>query len=75
MNKQPAKPKRILALIGAILLAALYLSTLVFAFIKTELAADLLKISIFCTIVIPILLYAYMLIYRLLNKKGKDEPN
>lgn len=75
MNKPPTKTKRILALISAILLAALYLSTLVLAFIRTELAADLLKVSIFCTIVIPTLLYAYMLIYRVLNKKNKDEPN
>lgn len=61
------KTKRILSLMGAILLAALYLSTLVFALMKNELAADLLKVSIICTIIIPVLLYGYILIYRVLN--------
>lgn len=61
------KAKRILSLMGAILLAALYLSTLVFALMKNELAADLLKVSIICTIIIPVLLYGYILIYRVLN--------
>ncbi|MEE0419819.1 MAG: hypothetical protein UDG86_07220 [Lachnospiraceae bacterium] len=68
MNKKHDKPKRILALIGAILLLLLYLSTLVFALMKNELADDLLKVSVACTIIIPVLLYGYILIYRVLNK-------
>lgn len=67
------KTKRILALIGAVLLAALYLSTLIFALMKSELAVSLLKISVFCTIVIPVLLYGYILIYRVLNKSKEDK--
>ena len=68
MNKKHDKLKRILALIGAVLLLLLYLSTLVFALMKNQLADDLLKISVACTIIIPVLLYGYMLIYRVLNK-------
>lgn len=67
------KTKRILALIGAVFLAALYLSTLIFALMKSELAVSLLKISVFCTIVIPVLLYGYILIYRVLNKSKEDK--
>jgi len=68
MNKKHDKPKRILALIGAVLLLLLYLSTLVFALMKSQLADDLLKVSVACTIIIPVLLYGYILIYRVLNK-------
>lgn len=65
------KTKRILALIGAILLVILYLSTLIFALMESELAGDLLKASLICTVVIPVLIYGYILVYRVLNK-NKD---
>ncbi len=66
------KTKRILALIGALLLALLYLSTLVFALMKSAVASDLLKASLICTVIIPVLLYGYILIYRIRNKDKKD---
>lgn len=71
------KIKRILALAGAILLAAMYVATLVFALIKSPWAGDWLKASLAMTLVIPVLLYAYIFIYRLLKgqgaSKGKEE--
>lgn len=71
------KLKRILALIGAILLIALYASTLVFSLMSGELAQRLLLASIFCTVAIPILLYAFMLMYKVLKGRGvpKDEQS
>lgn len=66
------KTKRILALIGAILLISLYVITFIFSLMKSDLAKDLFKISFICTIIIPILLYGYILIYRILNKR-KDK--
>jgi len=72
MNSKHSKKKRILALIGVILLASLYLSTLVFALIGTPLANDLFKASVVCTIMVPILLYAFTLVYRLLDKKDEE---
>lgn len=65
------KTKKILALVGAILLVILYLSTLIFALMESDLAADLLKASLICTVVIPVLIYGYILVYRVLNK-NKD---
>ena len=66
--------KRILALIGVILLIALYVSTLVLAFIGNDTALTWLKISIFATVVVPVMLWAYSFIYRLLkNNYGKDK--
>ncbi|MCI8334088.1 MAG: hypothetical protein HFH25_05850 [Lachnospiraceae bacterium] len=62
------KMKRILALAGAVLLAGLYLITLILAFADPTASKDWLKASVVCTVVIPIFLYAYLLIYRYLKK-------
>ncbi len=67
------KSKRILALITAILLIALYVSTLVFALIDHPLCTDLLKISVAGTIVLPVLIYAYTLICRLIHTDDDQE--
>lgn len=65
------KLKRILALIGAVLLFAMYASTLIFAFLDHSATKGLLKASIACTILIPVLLYAYTLVYRV-AKSSRD---
>lgn len=67
------KTKRILALIGALLLFAMYASTLVFALSGSENAESMLMASIACTIIVPVLLYAYILVYRVLRGTGVDE--
>lgn len=59
------KLTRVFALIGAILLAGLYICTLILALIDSAYTSDLLKAAIASTIILPILLYAYILIYRL----------
>ena len=59
------KLTRIFALIGAILLAGLYICTLILALIDSVYTSDLLKAAIASTIILPVLLYAYILIYRL----------
>ena len=56
--------KRILALTGAVLLLAMYASTMVFALIDSPRAAEMFQISLYCTIVIPVIIYAGMLIYK-----------
>ncbi|MCI8293957.1 MAG: hypothetical protein HFH53_10575 [Hespellia sp.] len=67
---------RILALLGAILLAGLYLSTLVFAFWQSELALQLLKSSVALTILLPILLYAFFLIGKVsCSRKQQDQES
>ena len=68
------KGKRILALIGAIALIFMYISTLVFAFIDPDASGGLLKASIACTVILPVLLYAYSLVYRL-TKKNNDNSD
>lgn len=65
------KGKRIIALAGAILLIVMYLAALVFAFIDHPAAHNLFIGSLVCTGVVPVLLYLYMLLYKLSNKNDE----
>ena len=67
------KTKRILAIIGVVLLVALYGSTLVFAIFDHTKSLGFLKASIACTILLPVLLYAYTLIHKLINKNDRKD--
>lgn len=71
------KVKRILALLGAIALVGLYVSTIVCALSSSENFMNLLMASVVATVVVPVLLWAYGLVYRLLrgekDKKDGDE--
>lgn len=62
------KAKKVLAVLLIILLVGLYISTLVFALMDSELSFQLLQISIFSTIAVPIILYVCNMLYKLLNK-------
>ncbi len=66
MNK---KVKQVLALIGIVLLVGLYIITFIFAVLDFNGAANWFKISLYSTIVVPVLLYAYLLIYKHLKNK------
>ncbi len=66
------KLKLIFAWIGIILLAGMYILTLVFSLMHGEVAMDLFKASIYCTIIIPVFLYAYTMVYRYLKGHGED---
>lgn len=63
--------KRLLATIGIILLASMYLITLLCAVFDVSSSMFLFRACVTCTILIPILLWGYMVIYRL--AKGKNE--
>lgn len=69
------KGKRILAIIGVILLVGMYASTLLFAFIDTSQSKGLVKASIACTILVPVMIYAYTLVYKLVKDKNNDNEN
>lgn len=62
------KLKRILALVGVLLLAGLYILTFVSALLSTPYSAGLFKACLFSTVFIPIMIYAILLIYRILKK-------
>ena len=69
------KTKRILALVLVVLLVLLYLSTLVFALLDAPVFTSLLKASIAATILLPVLLYGFLLFHRQSQKRqDKNEP-
>ncbi|MCI8326890.1 MAG: hypothetical protein HFI37_03840 [Lachnospiraceae bacterium] len=67
-KKSHKKIKQIFAILLILILAGLYLSTLIFAVIRSEWAMDWLKVSIYATIVLPVLLWTYSFVYKLLKQ-------
>ena len=65
------KAKRIIALIGALILIGLYLLVLILGITASPATKGVLMAAIGCTIVLPCLLYAMMLIAHVLS--GKSE--
>lgn len=64
--------KRILALLGIILLVSLYGASLIFALLDSPWAFDCLKVSIAFTIIIPILLWIYLTMFRFIKQRRND---
>lgn len=73
--KDPKKPaaKRAAATAALLLIALLYLATLVFAFLDHPLAKNCLMAALFCTIVVPVLIYIYAGIIRYYSRKQKGD--
>lgn len=63
------KVKQIAAIVGVVLLVGMYLISLIAAITASEHAHALFLASVFSTIVIPILIYAFLMIYKLVHKK------
>ena len=66
------KIKRIAALTAVIAWGLLLLVTLITAFINTDSARTLFNGLIFTDIILPIVVYAMMLVYRILSHKSDD---
>lgn len=69
------KTRQILAIIGIVLLAGMYLSTIVFALSASENFMNMLMASIYATIVIPVLIWAITFIHKLMKKEDDTEEN
>ncbi len=69
------KIKQILALGGAVLLVCMYAATLVFALIDSPAASGLFRASVAATILIPVLLYAFILVAGLLKNHNDDRKD
>lgn len=67
------KVRQILAILGVIILVALYLLTLFAALFDSSDTMQFFFASVVATVIIPALLWAYTFIYRLIKKKT-DEP-
>ncbi len=63
------KLRRILALLGVVILVGMYVVTLVFALSSSPNANNMLMASIVCTVIVPCLLYGMILITRVLDNR------
>lgn len=72
-TKTRPKSQRILALIGIILLVALYVITLISAIFTTPGTKGLFMACVFATVAVPVMLYAYMMVYRMLKRRAEEE--
>ena len=61
------KVKQILAIIGIVLLVSLYVITLVLALTDDPNTMTVFRASLYCTFLIPVLIWAYTFIYKLLK--------
>lgn len=62
------KVRQIMALFGVILLLGLYIATLILAFLDKSKSLQSLKAAIVLTVILPVLIWAYTFIYKLLKK-------
>ena len=69
------KLRRILALLGVVLLAGMYVATLIFALSSNPNAKNMLMAAIACTVIVPCLLYGMMLVTRVLDNRGNAGEN
>jgi hypothetical protein len=69
------KVKQILAIIGVIILVGLYISTIVCAVSASENFMNMLMTSIYASVIIPVLIWAYSFIYKLIKKDSEEKFN
>ena len=68
------KVKQILAILGIIVLVGLYVSTIICALSASDNFINMLMTSIYASVIIPVLIWAYSFIYKLI-KKDSEEKN
>ncbi len=64
--------QRVLSLAAVVLLVGMYVMTLVFAISDSPQADGLFRASLACTIIVPVFLYANLLIYRYLRGRNEE---
>ncbi len=65
--------KRVLALTGAIVLASLYIIALILAVIDNSQSMNMFIAAIAATVIVPVLLWVYSWMYKLIQKSAKDK--
>lgn len=66
------KAKRIMAIIGIIILVGLYITTLLLAIFGNEHTTSWFMACIAATVIVPIMMYVYSWLYKLLKKDVED---
>lgn len=68
------KFRRITAIIGIVFLIGMYIVALVAALGKSEKSNALFLVSLYCTFVVPVIIYVLQLVYKLATK-GKNDSD
>lgn len=67
--------KRILAIIGIVILAGLYIAALILAIIGSESTNKMFMACICATVLVPVMMWVYSWLYKLLKKEVEDSRN
>jgi amino acid transporter len=67
------KLKQITAIVVVIILIGLYVITLLTAIFDPTETRSWFRASVFATVVVPVLLWAYLMLFRLIRKNDEDE--
>ncbi len=66
------KVKQISAIVGIVIIVSLYIISIISAIFASEYTPGLFLASIFSTLVIPIMIYGFIAVYKYVHK---NEPN
>ena len=69
------KSRRVLAIIGIVILLGLYITTLLLAIFGNEHTTSWFMACICATVVVPILMWVYSWLYKMLKKDVADSVN
>ena len=67
--------KQIGAILAILVLIGFGLGAMIFAFLDTPFAHKALTICLYCTITVPVFIYAMMLVAKVLSRRGKDNTS
>ena len=67
--------KQIAAIIGILLLVAMYVMTFVFALTDNPGSMHMFAMSVVATIIVPVVIYAYIMIFKLAKDRRDDAMN
>ena len=71
--KKKMKASQIIALLGVVVLVGMYIVTLILGIINHNQATNLFKLSVFATFIIPIIIYVFLMFYKLSHKNDTPE--
>lgn len=69
------KIKKIAAICGVILIVGIYFITFISVIFDFSYSSQLFQVSIYCTVVIPTMIYVYLWIYKLIHKDNKSDKD
>lgn len=69
------KIKQVLAIIGILLLISLYVITFVLALTDDPNTMTAFRASLYCTFLVPVLIWVYTFIYKLLKNNYGSKPS